>query len=84
MTCLSKNGPKQFWKLINSYGKGQNTGLSGETLIQFAEHFKNLSNSIGTQQTFDSSILGGYNVEVKELDRPIILSEIRHTISTSK
>ena len=43
MIHLSKTAPKQFWRHVNSYRKGKKAAAQDVTIVEFAEHFKNLS-----------------------------------------
>ena len=49
MTNLSETAPKQFWWHIHSHRKGKKAAAQGVTTEEFAEHFKNLSNSLDPQ-----------------------------------
>lgn len=84
MSDLSRNSPKQFWEKVNDFRKGKVSSSDEISLNEFAEHFKNISNSPHSDRVFEVPDFESQNIEIESLDEPISAEEISKAIDSLK
>ena len=68
---MSKNDPKQYWKLING---GKKVGGRGVDLDALYDHFKHMNSS---DDTSDDSDVIMTDFDNEEINKPITVIELR-------
>ena len=76
---MSKNDPKQYWKLINGGKKVDGRGVDLDALY---DHFKHVMNS--SDDTSDDSDVVMTDFDNEEINKPITVNEIKDVIMNLK
>ena len=83
---MSKRAPKQFWKKIKKKKiRNKKSSDTGDlTICEFQDHFNRLMNNRNVGNNMDFSNLPDINIDVQDLDKPIIEAEILKAINSLK
>jgi hypothetical protein len=74
---MSKKSQRKFWKYINKFKNNNKSKSSDVSTNDFVEHFKNISNKMQYDFSFDDVHEVRYEeVNIDDLDRPSDIEEV--------
>jgi len=82
---LSKNDPKEFWKIINKENKTKQSNTDIPDISEFTEHFKSLNEGQEISEETETELkIHSSNNTNEEMDKPITEQEIIFCIGKLK